>query len=107
MGARLLELLSVDVFDDKKHRQSCGHFSAPLRCNRQISSTNEDAALNRCIRAIKVALGAYPNTLKEDQALLHEGLSGLPSFLVTLRRDEKTVLHWCMKLFQAALNILR
>mmetsp|Transcript_101079 Transcript_101079/g.159343 ORF Transcript_101079/g.159343 Transcript_101079/m.159343 type:complete len:595 (+) Transcript_101079:19-1803(+) len=77
----------------------------PGSCEKPISKDNERAALEYCLRLMKLSLRAYPTTLQEDEDLL-PSLSGLQLSLVTLRRDEKIVFHWWERYLALALEML-
>eukprot|EP00927_Polykrikos_kofoidii_P035269 TRINITY_DN29856_c0_g1_i1.p1 TRINITY_DN29856_c0_g1~~TRINITY_DN29856_c0_g1_i1.p1 ORF type:complete len:588 (-),score=72.85 TRINITY_DN29856_c0_g1_i1:83-1846(-) len=116
--ARLLVIPFADNFDRTLKARGCRVFAMPPRCEQPLSLDVEQAALKLCISVVRRALAAYPTTLEEDEVLLnstsadHPGNdssprlpSGIPRFLVLLRRDEKVVLRWWIRFFEVALEV--
>eukprot|EP00971_Amphidinium_carterae_P048384 953667-Amphidinium_carterae.1 len=102
--ARLLSMSYTEVVQRFRTR-SCREFSTPPRCEQAMGLENEQLALTRCLKAVDVALSAYPTSVEEDESLIPT-LQGVAHSLVLLRRDEKLVLRWWQHWFQVALQAL-
>lgn len=104
--ARLLSLPSTGEDFLRTVKRSCRMYSTPPKCDKPLGLSIEAAAIRRGLLAVTEALSRYDTSLEEDESILLT-LSGLPLKLVTLRRDEKVVLHWWRRFLGIASDALK